>query len=220
MPWKIQAPTLAQNRVKIQLKATAAKKALALLGGKHLPEATAEVLNWQAKGSQNLARRNTKTRMTVRTQYTIKSTKQDRSARGHNINRMFSRVANISPYLGAQDEGESQNRKSVPTVFSRRNKFKNQVKRSLRKDKLGKFGWKGKTESSYFIGRPKGGKRASGIWMRHRANKRLHLVHRMTQADIKIKPTQFFTDAIREYSKEKNLEKKWQRVAKRRLRGS
>ena len=121
------------------------QKALKLLGANAFPQATAEVLNFQAKGSARQAKENVRKRMVVRTQFTIKSTKQDRRAKGNNVDAMFSRVVNNSPYLYKQDEGGNDVKRSVPTIFTRKNSFKNKVMRNLRIDKLGRFGkWKGK----------------------------------------------------------------------------
>ena len=195
------------------------QKALKLLGANAFPQATAEVLNFQAKGSARQAKENVRKRMVVRTQFTIKSTKQDRRAKGNNVDAMFSRVVNNSPYLYKQDEGGNDGKRSVPTIITRKNSFKNKVMRNLRIDKLGKFGkWNGKGERSFFVGRPKGGNRALGIWMRHRKNKRINLVRRLTRSEIKIKPTRFFTDAILVYASQQTLDRKWQNVAKRMLK--
>ena len=183
-------------------------------------ESIRNLLNFQAKGSERLIKRNVKKKFVLRTNFTINSIKQDRQPIGNNTKKMFSRVVTTSPYLHKQEDGTTENRKAIPTMFTRNSNFKKTVRRMYRQDKLGDFGAKyyATGGKGFFLGKPKGSNRSYGIWMRHNNNKRLTKIKNVSRQDIKIKPTKFFESAIFVFSKQRNIEKAFSIDAQKRLK--
>jgi hypothetical protein len=187
-------------------------------------ESVRNLLNFQAKGSEKEIKKTVKRKFEIRTKYTLNSIKQDRQPLGNNINRMFSRVVTVSPYLYKQEDGFKEDRKTIPTKFTRQNNFKKVVKRLYRQDKLGNFGAKyyATTARGFFLGKPKGSLRGNergyGIWMRHNNNKRLTKIKNVSRSDIMIKPTKFFQDAIEVFRSQDKIKKIFSVDAQRRLK--
>jgi hypothetical protein len=183
-------------------------------------ESVRHMLNYLAKGSEKNIRRSVKKKFVIRTNYTINSIKQDREAKGENTNKMFSRVVSISKYLSKQEDGGKENRKTIPTLFTRNKNFRKAVRRIYRQDKIGDFGasYYATGGKGFFLGKPKGKNRSYGIWMRHNKNKRLTKIKNVSRNDILIKPTSFFEEAIKKFATKKRVQEVFSRDAQRRLR--
>ena len=187
-------------------------------------EAVKNVLNFQAKGSEKAIKNNAKRKFIIRTKYTLNSIKNDRTAKGNDTKRMFSRVVTVSPYLNKQEDGSKENRRAVPTNFTRKGRFRNIVARIYRQDKLGNFGagYYATTARGFFLGKPKGASKGRsrdyGIWMRHNNNKRLTKIKNVSRSDIIIKPTKFFENAIEKFRSQKKVKEIFSVDAQRRLK--
>lgn len=170
-------------------------------------ESVRNLLNYQAKGSEKLIKKTVKKKFVVRTNFTINSIKQDRKPLGNNTKRMFSRVVTTSPYLYKQEDGDTENKKSIPTLFARSNTFKKIVKRQYRQNQLGNFQYDKSKPKTFFLGKPKGGNRTYGIYMRYAKNKKLTKIRNVSQDDVKIKPTKFFSSSVNKYAELKTINK-------------
>jgi len=170
-------------------------------------ESIKNLLNYQAKGSEKLIKRTVKKKFTIRTNFTINSIKQDRKPIGSNTNKMFSRVVTTSPYLYKQEDGDTDARKSIPTLYTRSNTFKKIVRKQFRQNQLGNFIYDKSKPKSYFLGIPKGGGRKYGIYMRYAKNKKLIKVRNVSQDKIDIKPTKFFSSSVMRYAELKTINK-------------
>jgi hypothetical protein len=170
-------------------------------------ESIKNLLNYQAKSSEKLIKRTVKKKFTIRTNFTINSIKQDRKPIGNNTNKMFSRVVTTSPYLYKQEDGDTDTRKSIPTLYTRSNTFKKIVRKQFRQNQLGNFTYDKSKPKSYFLGIPKGGGRKYGIYMRYAKNKKLIKVRNVSQDKIDIKPTKFFSSSVMRYAELKTINK-------------
>jgi hypothetical protein len=170
-------------------------------------ESIKNLLNYQAKGSEKLIKRTVKKKFTIRTNFTINSIKQDRKPIGNNTNKMFSRVVTTSPYLYKQEDGITDTRKSIPTLYTRSNTFKKIVRKQFRQNQLGNFTYDKSKPKSYFLGIPKGSGRKYGIYMRYAKNKKLIKVRNVSQDKIDIKPTKFFSSSVMRYAELKTINK-------------
>lgn len=182
-------------------------------------ESVRNLLNYQAKGSEKLIKKTVKKKFVVRTNFTINSIKQDRKPLGSNTKRMFSRVVTTSPYLYKQEDGETENKKSIPTIFARNNVFKKVVKKIYRQNQLGNFQWDKTKPRNFFLGKPKGKlNRPYGIYMRYAKNKKLTKIRNVSKDDITIKPTKFFSSSVMKYAELKNINKFFSLDAQKRLK--
>lgn len=163
-------------------------------------ESVRNLLNYQAKGSEKLIKKTVKNKFVIRTNYTINSIKQDRKASGNNTNRMFSRVVTISPYLSKQEDGEIEDKKSIPVLYARGSLFKKIVKKQFRQNQLGNFMYDKSKPKTFFLGTPKGRNRTYGIYMRFSRNKKLIKIRNVSQQNVKIKPTKFFSSSVMKYA--------------------
>jgi hypothetical protein len=120
---------------------------------------------------------------------------------------MFSRVVTTSPYLYKQEDGDTDTRKSIPTLYARSNTFKKIVRKQFRQNQLGNFTYDKSKPKSYFLGIPKGGGRKYGIYMRYAKNKKLIKVRNVSQDKIDIKPTRFFSSSVMRYAELKTINK-------------
>ncbi len=170
-------------------------------------ESIKNLLNYQAKGSEKLIKKTVKKKFTIRTNFTVNSIKQDRKPIGSNTNKMFSRVVTTSPYLYKQEDGDTDTRKSIPTLYTRSNTFKKIVRKQFRQNQLGNFIYDKSKPKSYFLGIPKGGGRKYGIYMRYAKNKKLIKVRNVSQDKIDIKPTKFFSSSVMRYAELKTINK-------------
>jgi hypothetical protein len=181
-------------------------------------ESIRNLLNYQAKGSERLIKRTVKKKFVVRTNFTINSIKQDRQPIGNNTKKMFSRVVTFSPYLYKQEDGFNDNRKSIPTLFSRSNTFKKIVRKQYRQNQLGNFKYDKSKPKTFFLGIPKGGNGTYGIYMRYNKNKKLSKIRNVSQDKIEIKPTRFFSSSVMRYAQLKTINKFFSIDAQKRLK--
>jgi hypothetical protein len=189
-------------------------RTMKVLGLQAFPEAVAETLNQSARQMVHDVKGNANDSMIVRTTYTTNSIRQDRHAKGGNIDRMYSRAANRSPYLPLHDEGETvyakHSKLPIPTMAARAGNLKRAILPRYRMNSLGSV----KGNSRFFMGKPKGGARPSGIWERHSGNKKLRLVRRLSVSSAKIPRTDYFTDAHKENTKPSKMQKRFVTNAK------
>lgn len=189
-------------------------RTMKVLGLQAFPEAVAETLNISARQMVHDVKGNTNDSMIVRTTYTTNSIRQDRHAKGGNIDRMYSRAANRSPYLPLHDEGETvyakHSKLPIPTMAARAGNLKRPILSRYRMNSLGAV----KNNPRYFMGKPKGGNRPTGIWERHSGNKKLRLIRRLSVSSAKIPRTDYFTDAHNENTKESKMRKRFISVSK------
>lgn len=176
-----------QDRVLIQR--------LKMQGERTLPDAVAEALNETADAITMRSRLNVQRRLTVRTQFTVNSIRTKNRARGRNAARMFARTGTTSRYLPIQNVGgeirANRSRMPIPTrEHARGGSNRNVVRRRYRMDRLGSI----KNSSRYFMGSGPSGK--AGIWQRD--GRRLKMIRDLSQQSVRIKPTNWFTDAIDE----------------------
>lgn len=180
------------------------------------PRVVAETLNAPASAIEKKAQSNVRRRMIVRTNYTPNSIKHDRTARGENIDRMYSRVRTNSPYLKIQNEGgviRSENRRvAIPLVSSRTGKsLQKSIARRYKINQLGSL----RKNRDYFMGNsPTSGKVA--IFQRIRGNK-LRMLRRATTATVRVPATHWWTDANKRYGTSQYIRAQYLRLARARL---
>lgn len=181
-------------------------------------ESVRNLLNYQAKGSEKLIKKTVKRKFVVRTNFTINSIKNDRKPLGINTKRMFSRVVTTSLYLENQDDGGTEKKKSIPTLKTRSDNFKKVVKKQYRQNQLGNFQYDKSKPKTFFLGKPKGGNRKYGIYMRYAKNKKLTKIRNVSKDDITIKPTKFFSSSVTKYAELKTINKFFSLDAQKRLK--
>jgi hypothetical protein len=182
-------------------------------------ESVRNLLNYQAKGSEKLIKKTVKKKFVVRTNFTINSIKNDRKPLGNNTKRMFSRVVTTSPYLENQDDGGIEKKKSIPTLKTRSDNFKKVVKKQYRQNQLGNFQYEKSKPKTFFLGKPKGNiNRPYGIYMRYAKNKKLTKIRNVSQDDVKIKQTKFFSSSVNKYAELKTINKFFSLDAQKRLK--
>lgn len=191
--------------------------AMKIISRDALPDSVAECLNSAADASQKQMKKNVSKDMTVRTPFTLKSIKQDRTARGNNIARMFSRVASVSPYLPIHDEGgtkEAKNKK-IPIATDTARTGKNPKKKIARRFYINRiqFG-----DGRFFIGKPKGGGRRLGIYERTNKNKKLRMIRNLESSSVRIKKNNWFSGAIKKYGTSQFIAAQFKRAAQKRLK--
>jgi hypothetical protein len=207
--------------------------ALRVLGGNKLPMVMAHTLNSTTKSIELDARKNAKSRMTIRRSRSLNGIKQDRQARGNNSDKMFSRVSiypswMVGQEIGGNDKGHPDFSGKVPiaTEYSRGGSIKNIIKKMFYLNQpdvkesvdIGE-NYEGKGFKRFFLGTPKGKNRKYGIWFRHSNNKILTMVRRVVQPKI-LKGKDFFQDAIKKFGTNEVLVKKFSRAAQKAIRDS
>jgi hypothetical protein len=199
-----------------------------LLQREELPAAVAEALNRTADASTRLQIKNVKDRMTVRTPYTLKSMVSGRArpyqalnkARGKNIDRMFSRVGTVSPYLWMQEGYEKEGFTGpvpIPTLASRvSSKFAKPIRKKFRLTSSQDLGEGAKSPNKdIFIGVPRGTNRKRGVYLRQK--RKVKLLRNLEHDTVKIKDTNFHDDAIKRYGTQQYIAAQYRRAAQRRI---
>jgi hypothetical protein len=194
-------------------------RSLQLLGRGTFPNAVAKTLNHQAKITHHEVVKGVKKRFTVRTRYTIQSIRNDRKAKGNNINAMYSRVVSLSPYLGVHDEGGTRDAKGsgklpIPMKPARGGNNSNMILTRMRMDKIGEL----KKNKRFFVGVPKGrtGGSSSGIWERV-GKKNIRRVRHLTVKQARIKRTNFFTAPFKKYSSKQYQNAVFSKIAEKEI---
>lgn len=200
--------------------------AMRFISKEALPDAVAESLNAPAEAIEKAARKNVKRDLTIRTKFTVNSIRQDRHARGQNIERMFSRVGSISPYLWMHDkgykaEGISGDPLPIPTTEARTSKS---IQRAIsKKYRIGKNEriQPGMYSSipTMFTGKPKGGDRPYGIYKRANRNNKLVMLRNLEHDDAKIPATHWFSKPVKKYGSMQFIKAQFIKIAKRKLSG-
>lgn len=186
--------------------------ALKVIGNQALPKAVAETLNQAAGSATKLGKRKVKQEFTTRTPYTVNSVKQLGTAKGHNINRMYSKAGSISPYLGIHDGGgyisakEEGKKKPIPFAGSSRlSGFKSVIASKYKVNRLGAF----KGNPRYFIGIPRGkgrsGNKWNGIWERTNKNTRIRRLRHLSVKQAKIVKTNWWKESSEPFESQNYL---------------
>ena len=190
---------------------------LKTLGNDLLPKTIAKTLNSAAAATTKQFKKNVKKNFTIRSNFTLNSIRNDRIAKGNNIDAMQSRVVSVSPYLDKQEFGSTEERVNIPTLATRSGNFANTVKNILRMNRIGKFVSTGNSSRSFFLGTPKGENRSFGIWMRSNKNKKLTKIRNIAQGKIRIKKKPSLQPAIDKYGTPQYIESVFNREASKYL---
>ena len=190
-------------------------RAMRAIGRQALPRAVAEALNAAADASAAEAKRNVQRRLIVRTAFTLRSIRQDRTARGTNFVTMHSRVGSNSPYLPIQDEGGTitaeKNRIPLPTLGARTGRsIRRSIATRYRMNRMGDFG----SGSKFFIGKSRRGR--VGIY--ERMARRIRMIRSLEETRVKIPATRWFSDAIARFGTPQFIRAKFIAAARRQLR--
>lgn len=195
------------------------------------PKMIAETLNRTADAVTKQQIRNVKTRLTVRTPFTLRSMEMSRArpyralnkASGKNLSRMFSRAGTVSKYLWMQEGFTKKGQGGGPIPIARDltragGTRSGIVRRMYRLSKgasfpAGEFGTSGKQ----FVGRPKGGNRPLGLYERRNKNTRLMMLRSLTTRQVQIKDTNFHDDAVRRYGTRQFIAAQFRALAKREI---
>jgi hypothetical protein len=172
-------------------------QAMKLFDKHALPRTVADTLNGVAEAVSKQAKINVQKRLIVRTKFTTNSIRQDRHARGTNIEKMYSRAGSISPYLRIQDQGgivqADDQRLPIPTLEARTGRSNTRaVARRYRMNQLGAL----KRNKKYFIGRPNGA--PLGIYERKKKRK-LKMIRSLEKERITVPASRFFSDSVKKY---------------------
>jgi hypothetical protein len=202
------------------------------LGKRALPETVAQALNQTANNVTAQSRENIKSRLIVRSKYTLNSLGSKRldrkalnHAMGHDIDRMFSRAGSFSPYLGIQDRGGTRDaegrRVPIPFRNARRGRDKEKrIAKDYRMDRLGDIGSQQNSagQNRFFIGRPKGGNRPLGLYERHNGNTQLRMIRYLEEPVVDVPATHWFTDAVKRFGTQRYIEGEFIDAAREKLR--
>lgn len=202
-------------------------RAMRRLGNDILPEIIAETLNETADAVTKRSLRYLNSRLTVRTKFTTNSINRPAArpykalnkAKGHNLQRMFSRAGTISPYLSVQDQGATIRAKGdrvpIPTLNARTGK---NLSRSIAgRYNLGRMGDIA-GDGRYFIGEPKGGNRPLGLYERTNKNHKLRMLRNLESRVVNVPKTSWHTDASEELGSPRFIRARFRRNAERRLK--
>lgn len=193
-----------------EIETKALEQALKMISDDALPEAMSHTLNFITQRVEDKARANVRSSMIVRTPYTTNGIRQDRRARGKNVDRMFARTSVLTPYLQIQDEGgqiqANSIRVNIPTLATRRGSIQNRI---------GKRYYANTDNPNRFIGVPKGGNRPLGVYERYGNNKRLRMLRNLTKNTVRIRPTRFFSDAVKDEATPEKITMEFNRNARR-----
>ena len=191
--------------------------AMRIIGRDALPSAVAEMLNNTADAVANEAKRNVQRQLIVRTKFTTNSIRQDRHARGPNIAAMYSRAGSISPYLAIHDEGGQINadnqRIPIPTLQARTSRsIRKRIATRYAMNRMGPM----RGNPKYFMGRPRGSRRAVGIYERRPGNK-LRMLRNLSERNVTIRRTNWWSSSVRRYGTTQFMRAQFERAARRRL---
>ena len=214
------------SKISLDVEVDKMKRALNLIDKELAPAIMAETLNTAADAIGNRARRNAEKRLTIRRSAGLKQVKQDRHARGPDIDRMYSRAIVGLSYLGNIEMGErvtpeQGGRVPIPTVAARTSQ--NQSRSIAKRFKLnqvgniGDGGSEGNWDKTFFVGSPKGGNRPPGMYFRHGKNNRLKMVRLLTQQSVNVEGRGFFQDAARQFGTPQYINAKFLEIANREL---
>ncbi len=192
-------------------------RALKMIGGQALPEAIASSLNAPAAAIEKAARKNAQARLIIRTKFTINSIKQDRHARGLNVSKMFSRVGTSSTYLWKHDKGmvekAERSRVPIPTLEARGGSESRRIVRRYYMNAVGNLDGAG---GKFFIGKPANQPSLPvGIYERTNKNNKIKMIRNLSQTQVKIPATNFYSDAEKKYGTEQYIRAQFIKNAER-----
>ncbi len=190
-------------------------KTLRKLSTEAIPRAIAATLNRQAEATNTQALTNIKKKLIVRTPFTTKNLRVSKSRPKPDIGAMYSKAGTISPYLPIQETGGTIRAKNerlpIPTLAGRRGRWDRPIPPSLRMNRMGEIGTEG---SKFFFMTSRGGKK--GIFYR-KSKKKIVKVRDISKRFIRIKPTHWFSEAVRKFHNRRFLEKVYCMEAKKEI---
>lgn len=186
------------------------------IGNNAFPRIVAHTLNVPAKAIERDAVRNVRSDLIVRTSYTTNSIKQDRHAKGTNINRMYSRVRTVSPYLPFQDEGglvaALHGRLPIPVLNARSGNIRQAIRPKYRMNNMGSFA----NSKRFFLGKPKGNKfKTAGIWERRKGNSQIFLIRSLRFSQVRVPASQWWSSPLRRHGTAQAVGRGFVRFAER-----
>ena len=192
-------------------------KTLRKLSSSAIPRAIAATLNRQAEATSAQALTNLKKKLIVRTPFTTKSLRVSKSRPKPDIGAMYSKAGTISPYLPIQETGGTiparEKVHAVPTLQARVGKRK--AGRISSAQKMSKIGSQvGRPGSKFFFMSSRGGKK--GIFYR-KSKKKIVKVRDISKRFIRIKPTYWFSEAVKKFHNRRFLEKVYCMEAKKEI---
>lgn len=172
--------------------------ALAFFSKEAMARAVAESLNRPAAQVHKAAIDNVRRKLTVRTDFTLKSIVNDWRARGNIPGKMVARVGSKSKYLPAHDGGATidakERRVPVPVLSSRGGSVDKAILQKYRMNVFGQFA----KNPRFFAGKPKGNRfKLVGIY--ERRGKSLLLLRHLEAQKVEIPKTSWFSDAVEKY---------------------
>lgn len=210
------------------------RRAMRMISKDALPEVAAETLNNAAEAVEKQARKNAKRRLTIRRKQSITGIKQDRHARGGDIDRMYARTAVRPPWMeeletsdGTATSGGGK-KIPIPTVEARGGNKDQAIKKRFWMNRVGDPSGKGQNvgeayhgSTRFFIGRLRSQPSTTfGLWFRHSNNKRLQLIYNLQKEEARIpeSKTTWFEDAVKKFGTRQFIRAQFLDAAKRRLR--
>lgn len=187
------------------------KKALDRIGDDVLPRIIAETVNIVAGYAHVQSIKNTKSRMTLRNQYTTNSIRFYKANPKKDTSKINAVTGSIQPYMALQETGGYKRPRKgktlmEPTLAARGGNSQSVVKRRFVTvgSKMPKSGPK------MFIGNPRGIRRAGkfagrllpyGMYSRNRGNTQLTMIRNISTASRAIDSTNWHTDAVKSWGK-------------------
>jgi len=170
-------------------------------------------VNAVATAVHNKSGRNLQSKMILRNQYTMRSLKLSKARVRSSGGAGYAEVGSVSPYLPLQETGGTRrarrSRLPIPTTGVRKGGSKRGVVLpGYRFNRMGKIGGKG---AKFFYANL----RKPGIYTRR--GKRLIMARDISRRSVRIKPTHWHTDAVKQFGKRHVMEQVFIREAKKRL---
>ena len=176
-----------------------------------LPRARSAAINVVARAAHSQSERNIRAKMTLRNKYTLGSLKFYPSKVRSSGAAGYAETGTMSPYLPIQEEGGTvrakRNKVPVPTTAARSGNRQKVIAKRFRMNKLGQLGAAG----GKFFYAPF---RKPGIFYRP-SKKRLVMVRDLTARSIRVKPTNWHTDAVAKFGTQSMMAAAFVREAKK-----
>jgi hypothetical protein len=200
-------------------------KSMKLIGNNALPESVAETLNITADSVTKQQMKNVQSDFIVRSKFTMNSMKTSRSkpylalntARGKNLQRMFSRAGTFSSYLWKQEDGGTFVGLSgpVPIATKAARTSRKENKAIAKKNRLSASLplTDGSIENNQFIGNVNGKR---GIYQRTKKGG-LTMLRNLDSDSIKIKGTNFHQKAVDRKGSKQLVSTRFRRIAQKRI---
>lgn len=162
------------------------------------PKIVAETINTVATFAHVQSIRNIQRRFVNRTKYTQNSVRYYKANPKDKIEKINAVTGSISPYMDEQDLGGVRKPKQgskapVTTLYARGG---NSSKKKYSRYKLGQD----LIGTRFFVGKPKGGGKPTGIYERTNKNKKIRMTHNLEESSVQIKATSWHRDAVKDRS--------------------